>query len=264
MLKKLLKYDLKWLLKIICIFCGIGTLFGVLSRVLELCTDSLFFDIIIAILKGTSLSLTISALFNSIIRAWVRLGSNMYKDESYLTNTLPIPRTTHYLSKCLSGLICVVLSTIVILLNVVVMYYSKDNLQFIKESLNLLSTTLDVSIVWFVILLFIVVLLEALFILQCGYFGIIYGNTLNKNKILNSFIFGFVGYMISTIMFVVILIIGSLFNEGLSGVILGGSKQVEFGVLKGIMIYVCVLYVIYIGVFYYLNYKSLKKGINID
>ena len=70
--------------------------------------------------------------------------------------------------------------------------------------------------------------------------------------------------MISTIMFVVILIIGSLFNEGLSGVILGGSKQVEFGVLKGIMIYICVLYVIYIGVFYYLNYKSLKKGINID
>lgn len=264
MLGKLLKYDLKWLLKVICIFSGIGTAFGVLSRVLELCTDSLFFDIVIAIFKGTSLSLTISALFNSIIRGWVRLGSNMYKDESYLTNTLPIPRTTHYLSKCLSGLICVVLATFVILLNIVVMYYSKENLQFLKESLNLLSTTLDVSIIWFIILIFIVVLLEALFILQCGYFGIIYGNTFNKSKVLNSFIFGGVGYMLSSILLVIILIFGSLFNDSLSSIILGGSTQVEFGVLKGIMIYVCVLYAIYIGIFYYINYKSLKKGINID
>ena len=134
----------------------------------------------------------------------------------------------------------------------------------LKDSLNLLSSTLDVSIIWFVILIFIVILLQAIFILQCGYFGIIYGNTLNKNKLLSSFIFGFVAYMVNSILSILFLIVGSLFNESLSSVILGGSTVVEFGVLKGILICVCSLYVVYIGVLYYLNNRSLKKGINID
>ena len=94
MLGKLLKYDLKWSLKLICIFLGIGLFLAILGRVLELCPDSMFFAILIGIIKGASLSLTITGVFNAVIRSWVRFILNCYKDESYLTNTIPVKRST--------------------------------------------------------------------------------------------------------------------------------------------------------------------------
>ena len=264
MLVKLLKYDLKWLLKIVCVFLIIGIVFSVLGRLLEFCPNSLFFNIIKGIVKGIGLALTISALFNSVIRPWVRLTNNMYNDESYLSNTLPVSRSKHYLSKCLSGLICVVLSVTVLLLNVFIMYYSKSNIQLLKDSLNLVATTLDVSIIGFILLVFLVILFEVLFILQCGYFGIILGHTYNKIKLLKTFIFGFGSYMVCSTVSLILIVIMSLFNEGLASVVLGGSTVIEFGLLKFLMIYVCVVYVIYIAVLYYINNKILSKGINIE
>ena len=182
MLKKLLKYDLKWTLKNLIIFMGLGTFFSIIGRILDLTTDSLFFDIISGICKGAALSLTISALVNAIIRSWVRMGSNMYKDESYLTHTLPVTRSTHYYSKCIHSVICVVLTVMVILLNVFILYYSKENMEILKSSLNMLASALDISAFGFIILVFFIVIAEALFIIQCGYFGIIMGNRHNTKK----------------------------------------------------------------------------------
>ena len=102
MLKKLVKYDLKWLLKVIVIFLALGIFFATTGRLLDLISDSLVFSIVSAICKGAALSMLISGLFNLVIRSWVRIILNLYKDEAYLTHTLPIKRETHYLSKVLS------------------------------------------------------------------------------------------------------------------------------------------------------------------
>ena len=46
MLGKLLKYDLKWTIKIIYIFLGLGFIFAVSGRVLDLLFDSFFFELL--------------------------------------------------------------------------------------------------------------------------------------------------------------------------------------------------------------------------
>jgi len=264
MLIKLVKYDLKWLLKIILIFLSLGVLFSFLGRVMNLLPNSIFFEIIKGIFVSAGISLSCSAIVNSIIRPWVRLTNNMYKDESYLTNTLPISRNTHYLSKCISGLICLVISVVVTIINLFILYYSKENILVIKEALNMMSSTLNISVVLFLILVFFVVLLELLFILQCGYFGIIYGHTHNKNKFRNSFMFGLICYMIASIISIIIMVIVSLFDDGLKSIILGGTTVIEFELLKVLMIFASIIYVIYVVALYFINSKILKKGINIE
>ena len=106
MLKKLIKYDLKWSFKVVSIFLGLGFAFAVLGKLFSLIENSTVFNIISLICNGTALSLIISGLINCIIRSWVRIITNLYKDESYLTHTLPISRETHYLSKIISFMIC--------------------------------------------------------------------------------------------------------------------------------------------------------------
>lgn len=264
MLKKLIKYDTKWTLKNIYIFIGLGLFFGIVARLLDLAPDSLFFKIVKGIFKGASLSMTISALVNSIIRPWVRMELNMYKDQAYLTHTIPVSRSIIYLSKFLNALICIVLSSAVLLIDLFIMYYSKETIETLKLSLNMLATTLDVSVVLFIVLVSFVVLVEALFIVQCGYFGIVYGNSYNKNKGAKTFIYGFASYIVSTFVTLIVLIIWSLFDKELHGVVFGGNSNIDFSLIKVLMIFSIIIYVIYIMVLYYLSNKKLTKGINID
>ena len=125
MLKKLIKYDLKWSFKVVSIFLGLGFAFAVLGKLFSLIENSTVFNIISLICNGTALSLIISGLINCIIRSWVRIITNLYKDESYLTHTLPISRETHYLSKIISFMLTVLVSIIILVISVFIMYYSR-------------------------------------------------------------------------------------------------------------------------------------------
>ena len=48
------------------------------------------------IMSGAFISLSISVIITCLIRIWVRFNVTLYKDESYLTHTLPIKRETIY------------------------------------------------------------------------------------------------------------------------------------------------------------------------
>ena len=207
MLKKLLKYDLRWLLKIIVIFHGLGLFFACIGRLIDLLPESLFFTIISGIFKGTAISMVVSSIINTIIRSWVRFTNNLYKDESYLTHTLPIKKETHFLSKVLSSIIVIGISVVVCIISVVIMYLNKNTIELIKQSLNILSQNLNGSIVLLILLVLLVLFLEVVFIVLCGLFGIVYGNSFNQKKLLKSFVFGFMIYMICTITTLIILLI---------------------------------------------------------
>lgn len=264
MLGKLLKYDLKWSLKLICIFLGIGLFLAILGRVLELCPDSMFFTILIGIIKGASLSLTITGVFNAVIRSWVRFILNCYKDESYLTNTIPVKRSTILLAKSLNALILITLSIVMLFINLVIMYYSQETLDAIKESLNIFSNAMDISVVGLIISFVVVILLEVLFLTQAGFFGIVFGYSYNKNKLALSLVFGIVSYVICSTFSVVALICMSLFDEGLRGIILGGTGVIDFTLLKVLIAFAMIIYLVYIVVLYFITNKKYTKGINID
>lgn len=264
MLKKLIKYDLKWLLKNILIFHSIGLFFGIIGRVTELLPDSTFFEFISAFCKGASLSLIISGFVNCVIRSWVRLILNMYKDESYLTHTLPISKTTHMLSKILSSIIIIVMSIVILFIDLVIMYYSKETLEFLKLTLNIVSNNLGLSIAGFIILIMLVIIVEIIFMVLLGYLGIVYGYSYNQKKLLKSFIYGFGSYLAVSAVTIGMLLLGSLFNDSLKGIILGGTTYVDFNALKGIFVFTFFIYVVYNVIISYLMIKKINKGVNID
>ena len=99
MLKKLIKYDLLWINKIMIIYFMISIIICTLTRIASLNTGTSIGNIIYQILKGVSISSIASVLINSVIRVWVRFRNSIYKDESYLTHTLPVSKCILYNSK---------------------------------------------------------------------------------------------------------------------------------------------------------------------
>ena len=102
MLKKLLKYDLIYTYKIIIIYYTLSIIFALLTRIF-LNFDATLLNIIGSICSGVTITFMINILVNTLIRNWVRFNYNFYKDESYLTHTLPVSKTKLYLSKFLTA-----------------------------------------------------------------------------------------------------------------------------------------------------------------
>ena len=105
MLRKLLKYDLKYMFKFLIIFYSLAIFFGTLTRIFLSIENSLIMNIIGQVCSGAAISMMFSILINNLMRFWVRFRSNFYGDESYLTHTLPISKSTLYLSKALTSII---------------------------------------------------------------------------------------------------------------------------------------------------------------
>ena len=125
MLGKLLKYDLKWIYKVIVIFYILSFVFSIVGRCLNTIENSVIFSVVTKISYGIAISMMINSLVNCLMRLWARFIKNLYKDESYLTHTLPVEKKTIYLSKVLSAIISIFTTTIVILACLFICYYSR-------------------------------------------------------------------------------------------------------------------------------------------
>ena len=264
MLKKLLKYDLKWMLKVVVIYLALGCGLAVIGKLIELLPNSTFFTIIEGICKGAATSLLITAIVNGVIRSWVRIVNNVYKDEGYITNTLPIKTELHLVSKVISSLIVIIVSTIVLFAMLALMYLNKDNIDLLVESLNTISELSNTSSIIFILLIAALLLLEILFIVIIGFFGIVYGHSFNNAKLAKSFLIALIAYAVNQVILCVLLIIVSIFNSDLYEVLFNDSQFMNFNTIKFITIGTIIYYFVICGLWYYLAHKKIKKGINID
>jgi hypothetical protein len=96
MLTKLLKYDLKYMIKNMSIFYILGLFFAVLSRILLSIDGSFMLMIISRISVGCMFAMVANILINTMMRSWIRFRDSIYKDESYLTHTLPVTKNDIY------------------------------------------------------------------------------------------------------------------------------------------------------------------------
>lgn len=257
MLGKLLKYDLKWVYKLIAIYYGLALVFALVGRGFSLLDEIFIFDFISSFSCGVSVAMMFNILINNIIRIWVRYIHNVYKDESYLTHTLPVTKNDIYLSKVLTTLITMFTSIIVIIVSFVICFWSKDFIDFIKVILP------DVS--WSIIIITgIVVILEFLFLVFIGLLAITIGYRSNHNKLLKSFISGFIGYMISSFASLIVLFITGLFNKDILDLFTDLNATPSMDVLKYMLVIAAILYLIYIILCNIISYKLLHKGVNVD
>ena len=263
MLGKLLKYDLKWIYKVVGVFYVLAFIFSVIGRGLSLIENSLVFSITTQITFGIAISMLVNSLINCLMRLWARLVKNVYKDESYLTHTMPIEKKTIYLSKVLSALICVLTTTIVILVCLFICYYSETNIEILKTVLELAATTYNTTVVNLLLLITFVIFLEIILIVLIGYVGIILGHKSNKNKMLRTLVIAFVIYMIMQVITLGLIALYGVFNPEVMNLI-NTTDIIDVDAIKTVMYVGSGIYIAYIIFLYVLGKIQLEKGVNVD
>lgn len=257
MLAKLVKYDLKWTYKVLLIFYILTLIFAFIGRGLSYIDNSFIFEFLSKFSCGVSVSFMFSILINNLMRLWARFIQNIYKDESYLTHTLPVKKSDIYFSKVISTIITLFTSVVIIVLGLVICYYGEGLIEFLKTFIT--EATFSV-IVYCLIVLF----LEILFIVFLGYLAIVIGYRSNHLKFVKSLIWAFGLYMTSSCISLLVILILGIFNKGIMDVFITNSGYPSMDVVKVLLVAASVIYVVYICVVNILTNRLLKKGVNVD
>lgn len=263
MLKKLLRYDLENVFKILVVFYSLAIFFGVLTRVFLNIEDSFILKIIGQVCSGTTIAMIVNILINNIMRLWVRFKSNFYGDESYLTHTLPVEKKTLYLSKSLASVITLFTSFLVIVLTLFVAYYSKENIEILKNILLPIANAYGSTIIKILIAFLFIFFLQLANAIQSGYTGIILGHRQNSAKLSFSVLIGFMSYIGTQIVAVIMLFGMALFNKNFMNLFFT-NEIVNVDTIKTIIYFGITIYTIILLGCYFVNSKLFEKGVNVD
>ena len=129
MLKKLLKYDLKYMLKNMSVFYILTIFFALTTRLFFSLNQTIIIQVISQISVGIMYALIANTLINTLMRSWLRFRDSIYKDEAYLTHTLPVSKNNIYDSKFIQTLIFFIAGFMVIILALFIAYYTKERWQ---------------------------------------------------------------------------------------------------------------------------------------
>lgn len=263
MLRKLLKYDLENIYKILVVFYTLAIFFAILTRIFLNIENSFIMEIIGKICSGTTIAMIVNILINNLLRIWVRFRNNFYGDESYLTHTLPVKKETLYLSKFLTFIITLFTSFLVLGASLFIAYYSKENLEFLKSFLLPIANAYNSTIIKILMAFLFIFFLQFANMVQSGYTGIILGHRQNSAKIGFSVLIGFASYIGTQIVAVVLLFVMALFNKDFMNLFIT-NEVISIGIAKMIIYIAIIIYTIILIGLYFTNLKLFKKGVNVE
>ena len=263
MLTKLLKYDLKYMIKNMSVFYILALFFAIVTRVLFEIKQTIIINIIGQISVGCMFSMVASILINTMMRSWVRFRDSIYKDEGYLTHTLPVTKNNIYNSKFIQALIFFIFGFLIILASLFITYYTKDRWLILTSYINKITTGLNFNNVLFVISVIAVIFLEIFNAIQCGFLGIILGYKKSNNKVGFSVLFGFIAYLLSQSTVLLLVYLVGLFDSSImdlfkSNIVLNNHS------FKLLFVLAIILYLILIWLMSIICKKQVNKGINIE
>ncbi|MCR5636678.1 MAG: hypothetical protein K6F76_05835 [Clostridiales bacterium] len=263
MLIKLLKYDLKYMIKNMSIFYILGLFFSVTSRILFSIDQSAIVNILGHISVGCMFSMIANILINTIMRSWVRFRNSVYKDEAYLTHTLPVTKNDIYKSKFFQALIFFIISFIVIVSCLFITYYTEDRWILLVDYINTVTTGLNFNTSLFIISMLFIVFLEVFNAIQSGFLGIILGHRRNNNKVGFSVLFGFGAYLLSQSIVVLLVFIAGLFDSSVMD-LFNNNALFNANAYKTLIILAIGLYMLMIGLMSIICRIIFNKGVNIE
>ena len=263
MLKKLLKYDIKNIFKGLLVFYILSLFFAILTRLFLMIDNSFIMNVIARICSGTTIAMIFNIIINNLIRSWVRFKENLYGDQSYLTHTLPVKKSEIYLSKFISSIVSMFISVIVILVTLIIAFYSKENLEFIKNLIMPLATVYESTVIKIILAFIFICFLELTNMLESGYAGIILGHKRNSLKTVYSFAFGFGVYLCTQIIAILGVFIVALFDKDLMNLFYT-MDAINVPTVKLCIMIAIVVYSINIIWLYVFNLIRFKKGVNVE
>lgn len=263
MLTKLLKYDLKYMLKNMIVFYILALFFAVITRIFFELNQTFIIKLIGQISVGCMFSMCASILINIMMRSWIRFRDSIYKDEAYLTHTLPVTKNSIYNSKLFQTLIFFAISFIVVLISIFIVFYTEDRWLLLKEYINSISTGLNFNTTYFVISIIIIIFLEIFNAIQCGFLGIILGYKQKNNKTGFSVLFGFVTYLISQSIVLLLVFVVGLFNSNIMN-LFKSKILLDTNSFKLLIILSVILYLFIIIIMGIICKRVFNKGVDID
>ena len=263
MLNKLLKYDLKYMIKNMSIFYILTIFFAITTRILFSLEQTIIVNILGQISVGCMFAMLVNILINTIMRSWVRFTDSIYKDEAYLTHTLPVTKNDIYNSKFIQTLIFFIVGFLVILLSLFIAYYTKDRWIMLKDLISTITTGLEFNTMLFVISFIVIIFLEIFNAIQCGFLGIILGHKKNNNKVVLSVLFGFIAYLLSQGIVLLLIFIVGLFNSGIMN-LFTSNILLDTSSFKLLIVLASIVYLLIITLMSIVCKKEFNKGVNIE
>ncbi|MBD5390693.1 hypothetical protein HDR67_01660, partial [bacterium] len=196
MFLKVFKYDFK---AIFFKFLPVLALLPVLAIVVRLVNllrlDNVFAGIMISLMNGLFIFGCAALSVYTIVLCIMRYVKSLFRDQGYLTHTLPVNKHQLLLSQILADVLMEMISVVLVFLCVLIAYFNMNFAQaFIRAISNLFNEVITAEEFWrlfsgtFVLLIFIVIFstLQNLFII---YTGIAIGHAFSKNKGILSVVF---------------------------------------------------------------------------
>lgn len=262
MLKKLLKYDLKYMIKNMSVFYILALVASILTRIIFSLKETVIINIAGQICLGFMFSMIASILINTIMRSWVRFRDSIYKDEAYLTHTLPVSKNDIYNSKFLQTIIFFGVSMFFVILSIFITYYTKERWDILIGLFNKINLSYNTK-VFLMISIVIVFMLEIFNIIQSGFLGIILGYKANNYKTGYSVFWGLIVYIISQLIALLFLFITGLINKNIFRLFIS-TDSLTPGIVKPLVVLAIIFYLFIIIMMNIVCKKVLKKGVNIE
>ena len=261
MLGKLFKYDFKWMSKVTYVYVLILIVISIALKIVESVDQTFLLVILDKILVSMFISCIVSILLTSSIRIWVRFINNFYKDESYLTHTLPVTKNELFNSKVLAGICSLLLSALVIVACFAFVYLNKNSIESLKVMWDsLVAAYNSVFAVLFVVGLVVLIILEIIYIMMSGVLGITIGHRSNNYKMVKSIAVGLISYgLLSAMSLGIIAIVSKIINYDIIG---NGFPSMDY--LIGVGGAGLAVYLIYNIVYYLIAKKVFNKGVNVE
>ena len=264
MLNKLLKYDLKYMIKNMSVFYILTIFFAITTRLLSLPEQSIMISIIRRISFGCMIAMIANVMINVMMRSWVRFRDSLYKDESYLTHTLPVSKNNLYNSKFIQTVIFYFIGFIIALLGLFIAFYSKDNWEALRTFITAITTGMNMRTSFFLAIAIIIIFLEIFNAIQCGFLGIILGHKMNNGKIGYSVLFGFITYLIAQGLVLGLVFAYGFIDPTVMELFKTATINIDVNAFKILAVLSAILYLIIIFVMSIICKIELNKGVNIE
>ena len=264
MLIKLLKYDLKYMIKNMSVFYILSIFFAITTRLLSLPEQTVMIGILSKISSGCMIAMIANIVINVMMRSWVRFRDSLYKDEAYLTHTLPVTKNDLYNSKFIQTLIFFFIGFVISILSLFIAYYTPDIWLIIKEYIKTITIGFNMSMAFFIAMAIALIFLELFNAIQCGFLGIILGYRKNNGKIGFSVLFGFIIYLIAQTLVLALVFVYGLFDSTVMELFKSGTISIDVNAFKILAIISSILYLLIIFSMSIVCKKLLNKGVNIE
>ena len=264
MLKKLMRYDLQWIInKVLSYYAAATLLTAVFARVFHtFAQQATIWLILDKFFTGAFISCAIAIQINALMRSLVCFRRTLYGDPSYLTHTLPIKRSAVFDAKTLSGVVSLVFTLLSAALGIgIVELTQREKWEMLLEMLRAPGAKSTL------LLICAILVLELLTLYLAAVFGFVLGHRRERGRIPFSILFSAGVYMLGSGVILGLLFAFSFLKPELHALftqVVSTEELFSLPSMRLMLAVTCILYLLADVGLYFAARRLFCKGVNVE